>query len=158
MDRRRAIGKDGAMPWHLPAELKHFKAETMGKSLLMGRKTHAAIGRPLPGRQNIVISRNPDYRAPGCELAGSLEGAIEKAKSDEIMVIGGAQIYALALPLASRMLITRVATRIVGADVFFPQFDPDRWRTQVLSEHSADDRNRYPFRIIEYRLERALMP
>ena len=150
MDRRRAIGKDGAMPWHLSAELRHFKAETMGKSLLMGRKTHVVIGRPLPGRRNIVISRNPDYPAPGCELAGSLEEAIEKAQSEEIMVIGGAQIYALALPLASRMLITRVATRIVGADAFFPEFDPDRWRREILAEHSADARNRYAFRIIEY--------
>ena len=158
MDRRRAIGKDGAMPWHLPAELQHFKAETMGKSLLMGRKTHAVIGRPLPGRRNIVISRNSDYPAPGCELAGSLEEAIEKARSDEIMVIGGAQIYALALPLASRMVITRVAVQIAGTDVFFPEFDPDRWLQQILAEHSADARNRYAFRIVEYRraLERAV--
>ncbi len=151
MDRDGAIGKDGAMPWHLPAELKHFKESTWGKPLLMGRKTHAAIGRALPGRQNIVLTRDPEYPAPGCVLAGSLEAAIASADGDEIMVIGGAEIYALTLPLAKRLLITEVDTRVVDADVFFPALDRDGWQRRVIAEHPADERNRYAFKIVEFR-------
>ena len=92
MGKNRAIGLDGRMPWHLPAELQHFKKVTMGKAIVMGRKTWQAIGRPLPGRQNIVVSRYPDFSAEGVEVAGSLEDAVECSESDEVMVIGGGQL------------------------------------------------------------------
>ena len=93
MGKNRAIGLDGRMPWHLPAELQHFKKTTMGKAIVMGRKTWQAIGRPLPGRQNIVVSRNPDFHAEGVDLATSLEDAVDISESDEVMVIGGGQLY-----------------------------------------------------------------
>ena len=107
LGRNRAIGLDGRMPWHLPSELQHFKRTTMGKALVMGRKTWQAIGRPLPGRQNIVISRNPAFKATGIDVADSLERAIEIARSEEVMIIGGGQLYEQALPLADRIVTLR---------------------------------------------------
>ncbi len=96
MARNRAIGQDGAMPWHLPRELKHFEATTLGHPIVMGRKTWESIGRALPGRQNIVVTRDPGYRAEGCDVVGSLEAAMAVAAGDEVMVIGGGQLYAQA--------------------------------------------------------------
>jgi dihydrofolate reductase len=93
MARNRAIGRDGAMPWHLPRELKHFKETTMGKPIVMGRRTWESIGRPLPGRQNIVVTRNPSFRADGCEAAESLAAAVDLARGEEVMIIGGGQLY-----------------------------------------------------------------
>ena len=122
MGRNRAIGLAGRMPWHLPAELQHFKKATMGKSIIMGRKTWQAIGRPLPGRQNIVISRSPALLARDVELVGSLDEAMEIAQSEEIMVIGGGQLYALALPLAQRMILTLIEIE-PEADTWFPAWD-----------------------------------
>ena len=106
MGKNRAIGMNGRMPWHIPAELQHFKKATMGKTIVMGRKTWQAIGRPLPGRQNIVVSRNPDFQAKGVDSATSLDDAAAKSESDEVMIIGGGQLYALALPLAKRLVLT----------------------------------------------------
>ena len=122
MGNNRAIGLEGRMPWHLPAELQHFKKTTMGKSIVMGRKTWQAIGRPLPGRQNIVVSRNPDFHAEGVDLATSLEGAVDISESNEVMVIGGGQLYALALPLARRMVLTLIDIE-PEADTWFPEWD-----------------------------------
>ena len=102
--RNGAIGFRGEMPWHLPDELRHFKRVTLGKPVLMGRKTRQAIGMALPGRQNIVISRNPDFIAAGCETASSLEHAIELAKEPELMIIGGGELYRQSMPLANRMI------------------------------------------------------
>ena len=101
MARNGAIGLDGAMPWHLPRELKHFRDTTMGKPIVMGRLTWRSIGRALPGRQNIVVSRDPAFGAPGCEVARSLEEAIALARGEEVMIIGGGQLYAAAMPLAA---------------------------------------------------------
>ena len=123
MGRNRAIGLDGRMPWHLPGELQHFKRVTMGKAVIMGRKTWESIGRPLPGRQNIVITRAAGYQAPGCDVVGSPDEAIAAAGDvEEIMVIGGSEIYALFLARADRLYLTRVHAAIDG-DAFFPHDD-----------------------------------
>ncbi|MBX6393717.1 MAG: dihydrofolate reductase, partial [Burkholderiales bacterium] len=117
------IGRDNQLPWHLPADLKRFKRLSLGKPVLMGRKTWESLGRPLPERRNIVITRNRDYRAPGAEVTGSLEEAIRLAgDAEEIMVIGGAEIFRLALPLADRMYYTHVHT-VMDGDTFFPPVD-----------------------------------
>ena len=148
MGNNRAIGLEGRMPWHLPAELQHFKKTTMGKSIVMGRKTWQAIGRPLPGRQNIVVSRNPDFHAEGVDLATSLEGAVDISESNEVMVIGGGQLYALALPLARRMVLTLIDIE-PEADTWFPEWDDGQW-SQISEElFPVDDKNKLAYRIIE---------
>ena len=128
------IGRGNALPWDLPADLAHFKRRTMGKPILMGRLTFESIGRPLPGRSNIVISRDPTYSADGVHVVPSLDAALSLAEdialvdgSDELMVIGGAQIYALAAPLASRLYLTRVHASPAG-DAFLPELDWTQWR------------------------------
>jgi dihydrofolate reductase len=148
MGKNRAIGLAGRMPWHLPAELQHFKQATMGKTIVMGRKTWQAIGRPLPGRQNIVISRNSDFQADGVEVSGSLTDAIELAKSDEVMVIGGGQLYVLGLPLAQRMILTLIDIE-PEADTWFPEWDESEW-SQISEKHfPVDGNNLLAYRIIE---------
>ena len=149
MGNNRAIGLDGAMPWHLPAELQHFKKATMGKAILMGRKTWQSIGRPLPGRQNIVISRNSDFIADGADVVGSLDLAIEIAAAEEIMVIGGGQLYSLALPLAQRMVLTLIDIE-PEADTWFPDWDDRQWQQTEERHFAADDNNKLNYRIIEY--------
>ena len=149
MGKNMAIGLNGRMPWHLPAELQHFKTATMGKTMVMGRKTWQAIGRPLPGRQNIVISRNPDFCATGIEHCDSLEAAVELATSEEIMVIGGGQLYQLALPLAQRMILTLIDIE-PQADTWFPAWDKTCWRAAKERYFPADDKNKLAYRIVEY--------
>ncbi len=135
----RVIGRDGDLPWHYPEDLKHFKRTTMDHALIMGRKTHESIGKPLPGRRNLVITRNPEYQSAGCEVFGSLDAAIRAAReTDECpFVIGGAQIFTLALPLATRMVVTEVQREVEG-DVFFPEFDSSAWR-EASRETLADE-------------------
>ena len=149
MGKNRAIGLDGRMPWHLPAELQHFKKVTMGKAIVMGRKTWQAIGRPLPGRQNIVVSRNPDFSAEGVEVAGSLEDAVERSESDEVMVIGGGQLYALALPLAQRMVLTLIDIE-PEADTWFPEWNEKEWSQTSEECFPIDDNNKLAYRIVEF--------
>jgi dihydrofolate reductase len=148
MGKNREIGLDGRMPWHLPAELQHFKQTTMGKAILMGRKTWQAIGRPLPGRQNIVISRNAQFKAEGADVHTSLAAAVDASRCDELMVIGGGQLYALALPLASRMVLTMIDIE-PQADTWFPAWDDSEW--QQISEQNIrpDKNNKLAYRIIE---------
>ena len=148
MGKNRAIGLDGRMPWHLPAELQHFKKATMGKAIVMGRKTWQAIGRPLPGRQNIVVSRNPDFHAQGVDLAISLEEALNISESDEVMVIGGGQLYALALPLAKRMVLTLIDIE-PEADTWFPEWSEQEWPQTSEKHFPIDDKNKLAYRIIE---------
>lgn len=125
--RNRGIGLRGALPWHVPEDLKRFKALTMGHAILMGRKTHESIGRPLPGRRNIVITRGQGS-FPGCERARSLEAALELVAEDALpFIIGGAQLYAEALPLVTHLFLTQL-DRDVEADAFFPELDPSLWR------------------------------
>ncbi len=137
------IGRDNALPWHLPADLKHFKAITMGKPIVMGRKTYDSIGRPLPGRLNIVISRNRALRIPGVDVVGSFEEALARAgDAPEVAVIGGAELFRTALPLARRIYLTRVHGNVEG-ETKFPRLDPKQWREVERSHHPADERHEY---------------
>ncbi len=146
-DRAGGIGKENALPWHLPADLKHFKETTYGHPILMGRKTFEAIGRPLPGRKNLVLSRRPTQNLPeSVAQFTSLEAALaytEQAHTKELFIIGGGEIYRLALPLADRIYLTLVDTQS-DADTFFPPVDPLEWRTVARWEHPADEKNQYP--------------
>jgi dihydrofolate reductase len=137
------IGAEGRMPWHLPADLAHFKRLTLGKPVLMGRLTWESIGKPLPGRINLVMTRAPDWQAPGAVRVASLEQALLRARdalAPELMVIGGAEIYRLALPRARRIHLTRVHAEPWG-DALFPELDPDEWKEISRREHLSDDRN-----------------
>jgi dihydrofolate reductase len=130
--RNGVIGKDGGMPWHLSADLKRFKAITVGKPVVMGRKTFESIGKPLPGRHNIVLTRQQDWRADGVTVVPNLAEAVAAAGLDprtrgNLMIIGGAEIYALALPVATRIELTEIDAEPAG-DTFMPAFDPDRWQ------------------------------
>lgn len=127
MADNRVIGKNNAMPWHLPADLKHFKAITMGHPVIMGRKTFESIGKALPNRRNIVVSRNHDYQASGAEVVSSLEAALSLVEDQpEIFVIGGAQLFSQALPLAQKMYLTYIDLKVEG-DTFFPVWDKNQW-------------------------------
>ena len=150
MDQNRVIGRDGDMPWHLPADLRHFKQTTLDRPVIMGRKTWQSIGRALPDRQNIVISRTTGLQAPGCELANSLDAALQLAQGLEVMIIGGGEIYQLAMPLASRLVITEVDTVIEGGQVWFPEIDPDLWLETARTSHPADSKNRFYLEFVEY--------
>ena len=140
---RNEIGKGGRMPWHLPADLKHFKEVTLGKPVIMGRRTHESIGKALPGRRNIVVTRNIDYTAEGCEIAHSLREALNLAgAAPEIMIIGGAALYREALPLTDRIYLTRVAGQF-EADTYFPAFDVQEWQEKQHVRRPADERNAF---------------
>ncbi|MBA3581632.1 MAG: dihydrofolate reductase [Gammaproteobacteria bacterium] len=140
MDRNRLIGRDNQLPWHLSADLQRFKALTLHKPIVMGRKTHESIGKPLPQRDNIVVSRNPDFQAAGCQMASSLEDALQSAKeAEEIMLIGGAQLYAQALPLASRLYLTIIDHEFVG-DAWFPAWHAQDWQEIASEQHQSLER------------------
>lgn len=144
------IGAKGDLPWRLSADLKRFKALTMGKPIVMGRKTYESIGRPLPGRQNIVITRNPDFVAEGCLVVGSVDAAIDAAgDTEEIMIIGGSHIYEAFLPRVDRVYLTRVHTEIDG-DTFLTSFDETDWLDVSTETHEADDANAYSYSFVIY--------
>lgn len=148
MARNGVIGRDNAMPWHLPADLKRFKTLTLGKPILMGRRTYDSIGRPLPGRDNLVLTRARDWRAEGVTVVHSVDEALQRAASSaELVVIGGAQVYQLALPLARRIYLTHVLADVDG-DTFFPPFTHSEWRDIECSEHAADERHAYPMKFV----------
>ena len=137
------IGNGNRLPWHLPADLKRFKALTMGKPIVMGRKTFESIGKPLPGRRNLVLTRSADFAVPGVETVSSVEQALDTtADMPELMVIGGADVFRLFLPLARRIELTRVHAPIAG-DTRFPNCDWNEWRSVGRSTHLADDKNAY---------------
>ena len=145
MADNRVIGHQGGMPWHLPADLRYFRHTTLGKPIVMGRRTHEAIGRPLPGRHNIVISTKPGYRAEGCTVVTSLEAALAAAgEAPEVMLIGGGQLYRQVLPRADRIHLTEVHARPEG-DVTFPELDPAEWRETHREAHPADAHNPHPY-------------
>ncbi len=146
--RNRAIGLAGAMPWHLPGELKHFKETTMGKPIVMGRKTWESIRRALPGRQNIVVTRNREYCAEGCLVVQSLPLAIERAEGDEILVIGGGQLYRQALPAANRMVLTLV-DYAPAADTWFPEWNENEWSEISRRSQAIDENNELAYEIVE---------
>lgn len=138
MAKNRVIGADNDLPWHIPADLKYFKATTLGKPILMGRKTFDSIGKPLPGRQNIVITRNDAWEHDGVTVSPSLEAAISSAgEVDEVMIVGGAQIYQQALSMADRMYITEVDLECEG-DAVFPEFDVSEWKETSRQAHPAE--------------------
>ncbi|MBW3777251.1 type 3 dihydrofolate reductase [Aeromonas veronii] len=144
----RVIGKDNQMPWHMPADLAHFKRVTLGKPVLMGRKTFESIGRPLPGRRNLVISRNPDYQADGIEVVGSVEAALALLADNEVaevMVIGGGHLYAELLPKADCLYLTRIELEVEG-DTRFPAFADEQWQCVEREVHQADEKNPHPYR------------
>lgn len=144
MDRANVIGVGNKMPWHLPDELKRFRAVTNGYPVVMGRKTFESIGRPLPNRRNIVITRQPGYVARGCEVVGSLTDGLVLVGNDAF-VIGGGEIYAQALPLANRLYLTYVDTEVSGGDTRFPEVDPGEWHEIEREHHGADDRHAFAF-------------
>ncbi|QIL91196.1 dihydrofolate reductase [Microbulbifer harenosus] len=155
MARNRAIGRENTLPWRISGDLQFFKRTTLGKPVVMGRKTFESIGRPLPGRENIVITRNPDWRAPGVAVAASLEQALALAQqaavrdgAEEIMVIGGAEIYRQAMPLARRLYITEVDAEVEG-DAFFPVLDSD-WQESGRDCYPASDKDEYNYCIVQY--------
>lgn len=156
MDLQRAIGRDNQLPWHLRDDLKHFKSVTMGKPILMGRKTYESIGRPLPGRQNIVLSRDHALSLEGVEVVNAISDALRVAAGDEVMVIGGGQIYQATLPFARRIWRTTVQTKVSGADAWFPRLLDADWADHHEATFAADDHNDYAF-VIE-RLERIADP
>ena len=151
------IGRGGAMPWRLKSDMRHFRNATLGKPVVMGRKTYLSLSlKPLPGRTNIVVSRDPGFTAPGVLVAASLEAALQAARgdalrrgADAIMVIGGADIYAQAMPLADRLEITRVHVAADG-DAAFPPIDPAVWRQTARTEHPAGEGDDAGYEVVTY--------
>ena len=156
IDRDFAIGRDGAMPWHLPDDLRRFKALTLGKPVLMGRKTALAIGRALPGRRNLVLTRGMHVPFEGQCVVQSVDEAIALAGDDDLAVIGGGEVYALAMPRANVMSLTWVDTVVAGADAFFPRFDPLEWIETAHVDHAADARHPFAMSFVDYRRARPL--
>lgn len=139
----RIIGKDNDMPWHLPADLAYFKKTTLGKPVIMGRKTYESIGRPLPGRRNIVISRDINYKAEGVDIVTTVDAALGLIEGvEEVMVIGGGAIYQHCLPAANRLYITHIEADIEG-DTQFPFYDENVWKKVVSNQFLADEKNQY---------------
>ncbi|MDA8362555.1 MAG: type 3 dihydrofolate reductase [Gammaproteobacteria bacterium] len=156
MASNRVIGANNALPWRLPADLRYFRRLTLGHHVIMGRRNYESLGRPLPGRDNIVITRQADYRAPGCAVVGSVEEALRVAATDpEIFVIGGATLYAQTLALADRLYATLIDAQVAG-DTLFPEFDTQAWIETAREQHLADADN--PFNYCFVTWERPLAP
>jgi dihydrofolate reductase len=151
--RNGVIGRDNALPWRLPTDRRHFRRLTLGKPVIMGRLTWESIGRPLDRRSNIVVTRDRRYAAPGCRVVHSFEEALEAARpAEEVLVVGGAEIYAEALGVADRIYLTRVEAEVEG-DTYFPDLPPGEWREVESEALDADQRNAHAMRFIT--LERA---
>ena len=150
--KHRVIGYQNKMPWHLPAELAYFKRVTMGHPIIMGRKTFESIGRPLPGRRNIVVSRNPDFHGEGIEVAHTLEAAIGMCAGSDAFVIGGATLYVEALMRADQLFITEIDAAPAG-DTFFPSISAEDWRETYREHREADEKNPHALEFVV--LERA---
>ncbi len=143
MAHHRVIGKNNQLPWHLPADLKHFKALTTGKTVVMGRKTFEAIGKPLPNRKNIVLTRDTRWTSEGVVVLHTWEQVLETCNADEeLMVIGGAQLYQQTLPMVSQLYLTMIDTEIEG-DAYFPEWDANDWQVVERNEQGADEKNSY---------------
>lgn len=150
MDENRVIGIDNRLPWKLPADLQYFREVTMGKPILMGRKTYESIGRPLPGRTNIVLTSDPAFTADGCTIVHSVEeGLGAAAGSEEVMVIGGASLYRHMLPIAHRLYVTLIHAEFEG-DTWFPEIEAGEWREVERVDHPADERNVYRYSFVRY--------
>lgn len=150
MSENRVIGRDGDLPWHLSADLRRFKQLTMGHHIIMGRKTFESIGRLLPGRTTVVVTRQADYDVGGALVAGDLETAMQQAASDdEAFIVGGAEIYSLALPHVERLYVTRVHTEVRG-DTLFPELETSRWQLVEQDRHPRDEKNDYDYSFCVY--------
>ena len=152
IDKNNAIGKDGGLLCHLSADLRHFKSLTMGHSIIMGRKTFESLPKgALPGRENIVVTRNPEYEAKGAKVAHSIEEAFGMATHPgEVFVIGGGTLYEAALPIAEVLHLTTIEHRFEGADTFFPEINPDEWNLTLKEPFTADEKNPYPYTFRTY--------
>ena len=153
LDREHAIGKGNTLPWHLPDDLKRFKALTLGKPLLMGRRTAESLGRALPGRRNLVLTRSGRVPFDGMEAVASLDAALDISRddgTDVLCVIGGGEIYGLCLPRATRMHLTHVDTVVEGADAFFPRIDASDWQVLHRESHPADARHAHAYEFVDY--------
>lgn len=150
MAENRVIGRGNTLPWRLPADMKRFKAQTMGHAVIMGRKTFDTMGKPLTGRRNIVITRDRLWSRPGVDVAHDLAGAIALAGAEDLVfVAGGAEIYELALPRANRIDLTVVHAQVEG-DARFPEFSPSEWSLVTEERHAADERHAFPFTFRRY--------
>jgi len=151
MAKNRVIGANNTLPWHLPADLKHFKALTMGHHLIMGRKTFDSIGKPLPGRTSVVVTRNRTLKIEGCAVVHSLEEAIAACANDnEIFIAGGADIYAQAMPLVDTLYVTEIQRDVEG-DAHFPEFNRDEWQEAARAIHHQEKPESLEYHFIEYR-------
>lgn len=148
MDRQRLIGRDGDLPWRLPNDLKHFKRHTLGKTVLMGRKTWVSLGRPLPERENWVLTRDSQFSAPGARVFKDLESALAAHRGGELMVIGGAELYRQTLPKARRLYLTEVDATVDG-DTYFPAIDRSQWRELSRESFAADERHAYAYAFVD---------
>jgi dihydrofolate reductase len=149
-DRNRLIGRDNALPWHLPADLAFFKKTTLGKPIIMGRKTYESIGRPLPGRRNLIVSRNSGFQAKGCEVCSSVDEALGLAQDQpEAMLIGGASLYQQALERAHTLYVTEIHA-VFDGDAWFPEIKPAQWRESWREDHAADERNPHAYSFVKY--------
>lgn len=148
MDDNRAIGKDNDLPWYLPNDLKHFKKTTMGKPIVMGRKTYESIGKPLPGRENIVVTRDKSYKAEGTTIVHSVNEVLQM-NAEEICVIGGSEIFKQFLPVADRLYITEIHYTF-DADTYFPELSADEWKEVSRTEGIVDEKNKYPHEFVVY--------
>lgn len=150
LDQNRAIGKSGKLLCHLPLDLKHFKENTLHQSVLMGRKTFDSIGHALPERENFVLTHQKDLRIPGCIAVNSVEEAMTQKQNKDLWVIGGAEIYALCLPFADKMVLTHIEYAFENTDTFFPAFDLTQWNIISEETHSISEKNKYPLKFITY--------
>ncbi len=152
MDKNRVIGADNQLPWHLPADMRHFRETTLGNAVIMGRKTYESIGKPLPKRDNFVLTRNEAFSAEGITVCHSVNAVIEaaaKSESDEVFVIGGGVIYEIFLSQADKLYLTFVDAEVNG-DTYFPEVDWTQWQEDDRREISADSKNRYSYAIVTY--------
>ncbi|TMV47232.1 dihydrofolate reductase [Paenibacillus mesophilus] len=149
MDRNRVIGRNNKLPWRLPADLAFFKKTTMGHPVIMGRKTYESIGRPLPGRTNIILTRDPSYSAEGCEVAHTVEEALLAAEAQSPFIIGGSEIYALFFPIADRLYVTSIDEQFEG-DAHFPEIDPEMWKIVARQPGTIDENNLHPHTFVTY--------
>lgn len=143
MADKRVIGDQNTLPWHLPADMAFFKRNTMHKAILMGRKTYDSIGRPLPRRDNIILSRQKGLEIEGCQVIHSLEQALQY-EGEELICIGGAQLYQQCMPLVKRLYLTEISGSFPG-DAFFPELDHTQWECISHEAHQADDKNRWDY-------------
>ena len=151
MDDNHLIGKGNELPWHLPADLVYFKKITTGNSILMGRKTYDSIGKPLPNRRNIVITRNPDISIPDCEVVDSIEKALSITQDEEeIMVIGGANLFEQLLPEVNKLYITRIEGEFEG-ETYFPHYDENDWLELSCESHQPDEINKHAYHFITFK-------